>query len=79
MARSQTVAVAAPAKTNAKTKTYRPTRRVTEKAPIAAVEFSPAEHREEIAVAAYLTWLDQGGSEEENWLKAEAEVRGRYQ
>jgi hypothetical protein len=44
-----------------------------------AVEFNPAEYHEEIAVAAYLTWLEKGGSAEENWLKAEAEVRSRYQ
>jgi hypothetical protein len=79
MARSQTAATPAPAKKPAATKAHRPTRRVTKKAPVAAVEFSPAAHHEEIAIAAYLLWLEQGGSSEQNWLIAEAEVRTRYQ
>ena len=76
MARSQTVAVPAA------TKPHRPTRRVEKKTPVAAVAFNPAEHHHEIAVAAYLIWLERGdapNSAEENWLRAEAEVRSRYQ
>ena len=76
MARSQTAA--APAAT----KPHRPTRRVTKKAPVAAIAFDPGEHHHEIAVAAYLIWLERGDaphSPEENWLRAEAEVRSRYQ
>jgi Protein of unknown function (DUF2934) len=75
MARSQTAV--APAKS----KPHRPTRRVPKIAPVEVAEFNPAEHHDEIAVAAYLTWLEQRGaprSPEENWLKAEQEVRARY-
>jgi hypothetical protein len=77
MARSQPAAATAAAKS----KTHRPTRRVTSKKAPAAALFDPTEHHEEIAVAAYLAWLEQGDSphsSEENWLRAEAEVRGRY-
>ena len=76
MARSQTAA--APAAT----KSHRPTRRVSKKAPAAAGEFNPAEHQQEIAVAAYFIWQEQGSmpcSPEENWFAAEEQVRGRYQ
>ncbi len=75
MARSQTAV--APAKT----KPHRPTRRVPKIAPVEVAEFNPAEHHDEIAVAAYLLWLEGGDaphSPEENWLKAEQEVRARY-
>jgi hypothetical protein len=48
-------------------------------APVEVAEFNPAEHHDEIAVAAYLIWLsDAPRSPEENWLKAEQEVRARY-
>ncbi len=76
MARSQTAAAPAAVKP------HRPTRRVTKKAPAVAAEFNPADYHQEIAVAAYLLWLEQGDaprSPEENWLRAEAEVRSRYQ
>jgi hypothetical protein len=47
--------------------------------PVEVAEFNPAEHHDEIAVAAYLIWLgDAPHSPEENWLKAEQEVRARY-
>jgi hypothetical protein len=55
---------------------------VTKKAPEAVIEFQPAEHQHEIALAAYHLWLDRGetpSSPEQNWLQAEAEVRSRYQ
>jgi hypothetical protein len=74
MARSQTAV--APAKS----KPHRPTRRVPKITPV-EVEFSPSEHHDEIAVAAYLIWLEGGDaprSPEENWLKAEQEVRASY-
>jgi hypothetical protein len=76
MARSQTVAVPAA------TKPHRPTRRVEKKAPVAAVAFNPAEHHHEIAVTAYHLWLerrDAPNSPEEDWFRAEVEVRSRYQ
>jgi hypothetical protein len=44
--------------------------------PGAVAEFTPS--REEIARLAYLYWEArgcQGGSEEEDWLRAEAELR----
>jgi len=73
MARSQTAVVPA------KTKPHRPTRRVPKMTPVEVAEFNPAEHHDEIAVAAYLIWLsDAPRSPEENWLKAEQEVRARY-
>ena len=75
MARSQTAAAPAAKKS------HRPTSRVTKKGPVPVVEFNPADHREEIAVAAYLIWQQRGDgsdSPEENWLRAEAEVRSRY-
>ena len=75
MARSQTAAAPAAKKT------HRPTSRVAKKTPDAVVAFNPAEHQEEIAVAAYLIWQQRGDgpdSPEENWLRAEVEVRSRY-
>ena len=74
MARSQTAA--APAKA----KPHRPTRRVTKSAPGAVAEFNPAEHHHEIAVAAYHCWLERGdapGSPDQDWMRAEAQVRSR--
>src|SRR5689334_4317913 len=41
-------------------------------------EAKPAATHEEIAAAAYLISLENpGSSEEENWLKAEAQLRGK--
>jgi hypothetical protein len=40
-----------------------------------------AAHRKEIAQVAYRTWLeraDRPGSPEEDWAKAESEVRAKY-
>jgi hypothetical protein len=48
-------------------------------APIA--EFDAAAHRKEIAQVAYRIWLeraDRPGSPEEDWLKAESQVRAKY-
>ena len=73
MARSQTAAPPA------KAKSHRPTRRVTKK-PGAVAEFNPAEHHHEIAVAAYHCWLERGdapGSPDQDWMRAEAQVRSR--
>jgi hypothetical protein len=75
MARSQTAA--APAAT----KTHRPTGRVTKSSPRAVAKFNPAEHHHEIALAAYHCWLERGdtpGSPEQDWMRAEAQVRSRY-
>ena len=76
MARSQTATTPAPAKPHRTTRGV--AKAVEPKETVVAAEFSPAEHHDEIAVAAYLTWLVQGGSAEENWLTAQAEVRDRY-
>ena len=43
--------------------------------------FDAAAHRKEIAQVAYRIWLeraDRPGSPEEDWLKAESEVRTKY-
>ena len=40
--------------------------------------FEAAAHYEEIAEVAYSKWLERQGSKEEDWMKAEAEVRARY-
>ena len=48
-------------------------------APVPAVpEFDSAAHHDEIARLAYFTSLDRGASPDENWLKAETEVRAKY-
>ena len=76
MARTQT----APQKASAN-KTHRTPLRVTKSTPAAVLEFNPAEHHHEIALAAYHCWLERGdtpGSPEQDWLQAEAEVRNRY-
>jgi hypothetical protein len=43
-----------------------------------APEFDAAAHHDEIAETAYFHWLERTGSAEENWLKAELEVRAKY-
>lgn len=78
MARSQTAVKPAPSKPH-RASSGAPKKAAVKKQTIVAPEFSPGDHHEEIAVAAYLTWLECGGCAEENWLKAEAEVRSRYQ
>jgi hypothetical protein len=47
-------------------------------APAAVPEFDVAAHYEEIAEVAYCKWRERAGSAEEDWLKAEIEVRARY-
>jgi hypothetical protein len=45
------------------------------------LEFDADAHRKEIFQAAYRIWLeraDRPGSPEEDWLKAESEVRAKY-
>jgi hypothetical protein len=84
MARTRTSTPAVPATpsaTKTATKTHRAPRRVAKRSGAAVLEFNPAEHQHEIAVAAYYCWLERGdapGSPEQDWLRAEAEVRSRY-
>jgi hypothetical protein len=43
--------------------------------------FDPAQHHEEIAQTAYYLWLERGGahgSPEDDWRRAEEQVRSRY-
>jgi hypothetical protein len=47
-------------------------------APAAIPEFDPTAHQAEIAETAYRIWLERTGSPEEDWRKAEIEVRSRY-
>jgi hypothetical protein len=56
------------------TKTHRRARTASRK----PVEFDAAAHHEEIAQVAYMNWLERVGSAEEDWLKAEIQVRARY-
>jgi hypothetical protein len=44
----------------------------------AAVEFDVAAHHDEIAQVAHRNWLARTGSAEEDWLKAEIEIRAKY-
>jgi len=72
----------APAKA-AEPKTHRSPRRVPKSAPapIPELEYDATAHQKEIAQVAYRIWLeraDRPGSPEDDWLKAEAEVRARY-
>ena len=65
----------------AEPKTHRIPRRVTPIAPAPIPQYDPAAHQKEIAQVAYRIWLeraDRPGSPEEDWLKAEAEVRAKY-
>ena len=62
-------------------KTNRSPRRVPKMASAQILEYDPAAHQKEIAQVAYRIWLeraDRPGSPEDDWLKAEAEVRARY-
>lgn len=70
----------APAKP-AEPKTHRSPRRATKSAPAATPAFDVTAHQKEIAQVAYRIWLeraDRPGSPEEDWLKAEAEVRAKH-
>src|SRR5665213_495468 len=67
----------------AEPKAQRSPRRVTPRAPAAVpiAVFDAVAHQKEIAQVAYRIWLeraDRPGSPEEDWLKAEAEVRVKY-
>lgn len=67
----------------AESKAQRSPRRVTPSVPAAAPAsvFDAVAHQKEIAQVAYRIWLeraDRPGSPEEDWLKAEAEVRAKY-
>ncbi len=66
----------------AEPKAQRSPRRATPRVPAAPVpSFDAVAHQKEIAQVAYRIWLeraDRPGSPEEDWLKAEAEVRAKY-
>jgi Protein of unknown function (DUF2934) len=65
----------------AEPKTHRSPRRVPKIAAAPILEYDPAAHQKEIAQVAYRIWLeraDRPGSPEDDWLKAEVEVRARY-
>ena len=64
----------------AEPKTHRNVRRKPARASSEPVlpEFDAAAHHKEIAQVAYRNWLERSGSAEEDWLKAEIEVRARY-
>ena len=56
-------------------------RRATKIASVPIAGFDAVAHQREIAQVAYRIWLeraDRPGSPEEDWLKAEAEVRAKY-
>jgi len=67
----------------AEPKAQRTPRRAAPRVPAAAPvpAFDAVAHQKEIAQVAYRIWLeraDRPGSPEEDWLKAEAEVRAKY-
>jgi hypothetical protein len=65
----------------AEPKAHRSSRRATKSAPVPIPEFDLVAHQKEIAQVAYRVWLeraDRPGSPENDWLKAEAEVRAKY-
>jgi hypothetical protein len=65
----------------AEPKPHRSPRRVPKSAPAPILEYDASAHQKEIAQVAYRIWLeraDRPGSPEDDWLKAEAEVRTRY-
>lgn len=65
----------------AEPKAHRSPRRVSKGAPAPVLEYDATGHQKEIAQVAYRIWLeraDRPGSPEDDWLKAEAEVRARY-
>ena len=62
-------------------KTHRDARRTPKVAPVSTPAFDAAAHQKQIAQVAYRIWLeraDRPGSPEEDWLKAEAEVRAKH-
>lgn len=70
----------APSK-SAEPKAHRSPRRVPKTALAPILEYDAAAHQKEIAQVAYRIWLeraDRPGSPEDDWLKAEAEVRAKY-
>jgi hypothetical protein len=67
----------------AEPKTHRSPGRVPKSAsaPTLELEYDAKAHQKEIAQVAYRIWLeraDRPGSPEDDWIKAEAEVRARY-
>ena len=67
----------------AEPKAQRSPRRATPRVPAAppVPSFDAVAHQKEIAQVAYRIWLeraDRPGSPEEDWLKAEAEVRAKH-
>jgi hypothetical protein len=71
----------APSTKAAEPKAHRSPRRVPKSAVAPILEYDPAAHQKEIAQVAYRIWLeraDRPGSPEDDWLKAEVEVRARY-
>jgi hypothetical protein len=69
----------------AEPKTHRSARPAVKKpvrvpaAPAPIPEFDAAAHREEIAQVAYRNWLERAAvSPEEDWRRAEIEVRAKY-
>ncbi|HTM11813.1 MAG TPA: DUF2934 domain-containing protein [Bryobacteraceae bacterium] len=65
----------------AEPKAHRSPRRVSKSAPAPVLEYDATGQQKEIAQVAYRIWLeraDRPGSPEDDWLKAEAEVRARY-
>ena len=65
----------------AEPKTHRTPRRVPKIVTDPIPEYDPAAHQKETAQVAYRIWLeraDRPGSPEDDWIKAEAEVRARY-
>jgi hypothetical protein len=67
----------------AEPKAQRTPRQADHSAPAAApvTSFDAVAHQKEIAQVAYRIWLeraDRAGSPEEDWLKAEAEVRVKH-
>jgi hypothetical protein len=79
MTRAQTApAPTTEAKTHRSARTARKKPAGVSSAPAAIPEFDVAAHHQEIAEVAYRNWLERTASPEEDWLKAEIEVRARY-
>lgn len=65
----------------AEAKAHRSPRRVPKIASAPTIPYNATAHQKEIAQVAYRIWLeraDRPGSPEDDWLKAEVEVRARY-
>jgi Protein of unknown function (DUF2934) len=70
----------APAKP-AESQVHRSPGRKNRNTPAPIPVFDPVAHQKEIAQVAYRMWLERGdrpGSPEDDWLKAEAEIRAKY-